>query len=124
MSMNVPILRIGSTLLASVQVDLRDTVADAFQEDVLAAIERSGAGGLVIDITALDVVDSYVARVLLDTGRMARLMGAQTVLVGMQPPVAATLTRMGFEMGDVLTALNVAEGLLLLKQRHPQPAGR
>ena len=124
MSMNVPILRIGSTLLASVQVDLRDTVADAFQEDVLLAIERGGAAGLVIDISALEVVDSYVARVLLDTGSMARLMGARTVLVGMRPAVAATLTRMGFVMGGVLTALNVDEGLQLLQPSGRQPPGR
>jgi rsbT antagonist protein RsbS len=123
--MNVPILRIGSTLLASVQVDLRDTVADAFQEDVLLAIERTGAAGLVIDITALEVVDSYVARVLIDTGSMARLMGAQTALVGMRPTVAATLTRMGFAMGGVLTALDVDEGIALLQaQRGSRQKGR
>lgn len=114
--MNVPILRIGRTLLASVQVDLRDTVADSFQQDVLTAIERNGAAGLIIDITALDIVDSYVARVLMDTGRMARLLGAPTVLVGMRPAVAATLTRMGFVMDEVHTALNIDEGLHLLQQ--------
>ncbi|MCS6914410.1 MAG: STAS domain-containing protein [Myxococcales bacterium] len=113
--MKVPILRIGRMLLASVQVELRDTVADAFQQDVLAAIEKNGADGLIIDITALDIVDSYVARVLLDTGRMARLLGAPTVLVGMRPAVAATLTRMGFVMDDVYTALNIDEGLHLLQ---------
>jgi rsbT antagonist protein RsbS len=110
----IPILRIGTTLLASIQIELRDAVADAFQEDVLAAIERLGAAGLLIDITALDMVDSYVARTLAETGRMARLMGASTVLVGMRPEVAATLVRMGYVMDGVQTALNVDQGLALL----------
>lgn len=110
-----PVLQIGKTLLVSLQIELRDTVADAFQEDILSCIERTGAGGLIIDITSLELVDSYVARVLLDTGRMARLMGAHTVLVGMRPQVAATLTRMGFVMDGVQTALNVDEGLALLR---------
>ena len=111
---SIPILRIGTTLLASVQVELRDAVAEAFQEDVLAAIEKTGAGGLVIDISGLDTVDSYVARVLADTGRMARLMGTRSVLVGMQPEVAATLVRMGYRLEGVETALNIDEGLALV----------
>ncbi len=111
----IPILQVGKTLLASVQVELRDTVADAFQEDVLSAINRTGAAGLIIDISALDFVDSYVARILANTGRMARLMGTETLLVGMRPEVAATLVRMGFRMEGVGTALNVTEGLALLE---------
>jgi rsbT antagonist protein RsbS len=113
----IPILRIGRLLLATVHVDLHDAVAHALQTDVLAAIERTDAKGLVIDISGLEIVDTYVARVLAETGRMARLMGARTVLVGMQPEVAATLMRMGYEMRDVQTALNVEEGLLLLGHR-------
>lgn len=113
---SIPILRVGSTLLATVQIELRDTVADAFQEDVLEAISAENAAGLVIDITGLDMVDSYVARVLADTGRMAKLMGTETVLVGMRPEVAATLVRMGFRMQGVRTALNVDEGLDLLSR--------
>lgn len=110
----IPILRVGSTLLVSVQLELRDTLADAFQEDVLIAIEKTRARGLVIDISGLEVVDSYVARVLADTGRMARLMGAEAILVGMRPEVAATLIRMGYPMQGTRTALNVEEGLALL----------
>ena len=110
----IPVLRIGSTLLASIQVELRDTIADAFQEDILKMIAKTGATGLVIDITGLEVVDSYVARVLGDTGRMATLMGTETVVVGMRPVVAATLVRMGFRMEGVLTALNVEDGLALV----------
>jgi rsbT antagonist protein RsbS len=112
----IPILRIGSTLLASIQVELRDTTAKAFQQDVLKAIEKSRSRGLVIDITGMDVVDTFVARILTDTGRMAKLMGTDTVLVGMRPEVAATLVRMGFSMQGVHTALNVDEGLALLAQ--------
>lgn len=110
----IPILRVGRNLLATVQGELSDTVADAFQEDVLAAIARTDARGLLIDITALDVVDSHVARILADTGRMAQLMGTRTVVVGMRPEVAATLVRMGFRMQGVRTALDVEQGLALL----------
>lgn len=112
----IPILRLGRTLLATMPDELRDNVAQAFQEDVLAALERRGAGGLVIDISGLEVVDTYVARVLAETGRMARLMGADTVLVGMRPEVAATLIRMGYAMDGIRTALNLEEGLALLKR--------
>jgi rsbT antagonist protein RsbS len=112
----IPILRIGTTLLASIQVELRDTSAQAFQQDVLKAIEKSRSRGLIIDITGLDMVDTFVARILTDTGRMAKLMGTETVLVGMRPEVAATLVRMGFSMQGVHTALDVDEGLVLLAQ--------
>lgn len=110
----IPILRIGPTLLATISVELRDAVADTFQADVLTSIERTGATGLVIDISGLEIVDSYVARILAETGRMARLMGTQTVLVGMRPEVAGTLVRMGYAMEGVRTALDLDDGLALL----------
>jgi rsbT antagonist protein RsbS len=110
----VPVLRLGSNLLVALQGELEDAVAEAMQQDLLAAIERSGARGLILDISGLAVVDSYVARVLVDTGRMARLMGATTVLVGMRPEVAATLVQMGFAMDGVETALDVEQGLAAL----------
>ncbi len=113
---SIPILRVGPNLLATIQVDMHDKVAEAFQADLLHALERQGSGGVVIDITGLVIVDSYVARVLADTARMARLMGAETVLVGMRPEVAATLVRMGYRMQGVRTALNVDEGLALLSR--------
>jgi len=115
MSGTIPILRIGRTLLATVQTDLRDNVANAFQQDALSALEKGGMTGLVIDISGLETVDTYVARVLVDTGRMARLMGAATVLVGMRPEIAATLVRMGYSMEGVDTALNLEEGLERLR---------
>jgi rsbT antagonist protein RsbS len=111
----IPILRIGSTLLVTIQTDLHDALAEAFQEDILVTIEKQGASGLLIDVSALESVDSYVARLLTDTGKMARLMGTETVIVGVRAEVAATLVRMGYTMGNsVRTALNVDDGLKLL----------
>ncbi len=110
----IPILRIGSTLLVSIQIDLHDAVAEAFQADVLSAIEQRGTTGLVVDISGLDMVDTYVARILAETGRMAKLMGTSTVLVGMRPEVAATLVRMGYGLEGVRTALDLDDGLALL----------
>jgi rsbT antagonist protein RsbS len=120
----IPILRIGSNLLATIQAELHDATAERFQQDVLKTIEQSGAKGLVIDITGLDVVDTFVARILTDSGRMARLMGTHTVLVGMRPEVAATLVRMGFNMQGVHTALNIDEGLALLTELTLSPMKR
>lgn len=113
----IPILKVAGTLLVTLQTDLHDAVADAFQEDLLTAIERQPVSGLIIEISALDTVDSYVARVLTETGKMAHLMGTETVIVGMRPEVAATLVRMGYSFGTVRTALNVDEGLALLGVR-------
>lgn len=110
----IPILRIQGFLLASLQGDLTDSVAERFQQDVLQSIEKHGSPGLILDITGLELVDTYVARVLADTGRMARLMGAETVLVGMRPEVAATLVRMGFALDDIHTALDIDDGLVEL----------
>jgi rsbT antagonist protein RsbS len=113
----IPILKIGTTLLATIQIELHDTVVDAFQNDVLVEIERSGANGLIIDISALETVDSYVARMLANTGKMAKLMGTGTVVVGMRPAVAATLVRMGYFMQGIDTALSLEEGLELQNGR-------
>jgi rsbT antagonist protein RsbS len=107
----IPILRVGPNLLATVHIELRDQTAELFQEDVLAELERRRASGLVIDVSGLDVVDTYVARILSETGRMAKLMGTDTVLVGIRPEVAATLIRMGYAMDGVLTALDVDDGI-------------
>lgn len=112
----IPILRIGQNLLATVQTDLHDAVAEAFQADVLGMLERTSSRGLLIDISALEIVDSYVARVLAETGKMARLMGADTVIVGMRPEVAATLVRMGYLMEDVGTALDLELGIAALER--------
>ena len=113
----IPILKIGSTLLATIQIELHDTVVDLFQNDVLEEIEKTGARGLIVDISALETVDSYVARMLANTGKMAKLMGTETVIVGMQPAVAATLVRMGYLMEGIDTALSLEEGLALQASR-------
>ena len=113
----IPILKIGSTLLATIQIDLHDTVVDSFQNDVLEEIERTGANGLIVDISALETVDSYVARMLANTGKMAKLMGTNTVIVGMRPAVAATLVRMGYFMEGIDTALSLEEGLQVHAER-------
>jgi len=113
----IPILKIGSTLLATIQIELHDTVVDSFQNDVLEEIERTGASGLIIDISALETVDCYVARMLANTGKMAKLMGSETVIVGMRPAVAATLVRMGYFMDGISTALSLEEGLQLQARR-------
>jgi rsbT antagonist protein RsbS len=111
----IPILRIGPTLFASVQVDLHEQAAERFQTDVVGAIEKTRARGLVVDITSIEMVDTYVARVLVETGRMASLMGVKTVLVGMRPQVAATLVRMGFPTDGIhTTALDLDDGLAAL----------
>jgi rsbT antagonist protein RsbS len=113
----IPILRIGATLVTTVHIELDDNVADAFQADVLATIESTSAKGLVIDISGLQLVDTYVARILAETGRMARLMGTNTVLVGMRPEVAATLVSMGYALDGIQTALDLENGLALLGKR-------
>jgi len=113
----IPILKIGPTLLATIQLELHDTVVDSFQTDVLEEIEKTGASGLIIDISALETVDSYVARMLANTAKMAKLMGTETVIVGMRPAVAATLVRMGYFMDGITTALSLEEGLQLQRQR-------
>jgi len=119
----IPILKIGSTLLATIQIELHDTVVDSFQNDVLEEIERTGAKGLIVDISALETVDSYVARMLANTGKMAKLMGTETVIVGMRPAVAATLVRMGYFMEGINTALSLEEGLELHARRSKMSNG-
>src|SRR5213083_1699754 len=117
---SIPILKIGPTLLATIQIELHDTIVDSFQNNVLEEIERTAANGLIIDISALETVDSYVARMLANTAKMAKLMGAETVIVGMRPAVAATLVRMGYFMEGIRTALSLEEGLQL-QTNHSKP---
>jgi rsbT antagonist protein RsbS len=112
----IPVLRLGSNLLVSIQQELTDSVAESLQQDVLSAIEKTGSTGLLIDVTALDTVDTYVASVLTGTAQMARLMGTRSVVVGIRPEVAATLVHMGFRFEGIETALNAEEGLALLTE--------
>lgn len=119
--MRIPILKLKNILLSSIQTDLSDDDALQFQQDLLEQARDSAVAGVVIDITALDVVDSFMARVLNDTATMVRLVGAESVVCGMQPAVALTLIEMGRELVGVETALNLdqavdrLEGLIRLR---------
>lgn len=116
----VPILKLGDNLIVTVSQDLHDAAATNFQTRLLAAIESRATQGLLIDLSALVIVDSYVARVLAETAQMAQLMGSRTVICGMQPAVAATLVAMGFFFDGIGTALNVEYGVELLeRERRP-----
>jgi len=114
--MIIPILRLKHVLLTSIQVDLTDQDALDFQSDVLDMVAKTEAQGVIIDITALDVVDSFLARVLNDTATMIQILGAEVVLSGMQPMVALTLIEMGRELIGVETALNLDQGLERLER--------
>jgi rsbT antagonist protein RsbS len=110
----IPILRIGDVLLVSVQVDLHDQLAIALQEDLAAAIERTGARGVLIDISGLEIVDSFIGRMVATISSVGRLMDARTVVVGMQPAVAITLVELGLSLPGVATALDIDRGLEML----------
>ena len=109
--MKIPILKLYDILLTSIQIELSDQDAIEFQHDMLTMVEATRAKGVAIDITALDVVDSYMARILNDTANMVRVMGSHIVICGMQPAVALTLVEMGRELIDVETALNLEKGM-------------
>lgn len=113
----VPILRIGSTLLVSIQFDLEDESVQQLQEDVAEQITATGASGVIIDITAVEIVDSFIGRMLSMIGSMSRLFDAQTVLVGMRPAVAITLVELGLSLEGVHTALNTDKALRMLDGR-------
>lgn len=118
--MKIPILRLGDILLTSIQVDLTDAEVMQFQGDVLHAIADIEARGLLIDITAMEVVDSFMARTINDTANMARLLGAEVVVCGMHPAVALTLIEMGRGLIGVETTFNLNEGLVRLNRRIQQ----
>jgi rsbT antagonist protein RsbS len=106
----------GKFLLVTIQVDIHDRLAMALQEDLTTAINRTGAHGVLIDISSLSMVDSFIGRMLANISSMARVLDAQTVVVGMQPAVAITLVELGLALPGVRTALNVDKGMELLRQ--------
>jgi rsbT antagonist protein RsbS len=114
----VPILKIGEVLLVSIQVDLEDQMAVQLQEDIAERVVATGAHGVIIDITALDIVDSFVGRMLSTIAAISRVLDAETVVVGMQPAVAITLVELGLSLKGVRTALNVEKGMALLQHEH------
>jgi rsbT antagonist protein RsbS len=111
----IPILKMGRFLLVSIQVDMDDRTAMSLQDDLTARIVKDKAKGVLIDISTLDVVDSFIGRMLANTAAMARILDAETVVVGMQPSVAITLVELGLSLKGVRSALNVERGMELLR---------
>lgn len=111
----IPILRMGRALLVTIQVDMEDQTAMALQDDLAEQIATTGANGVLIDISALEIVDSFVGRMLAAISGIGRILDATTVVVGMQPAVAITLVELGMSLDGVKTALNVSRGMALLQ---------
>ena len=111
----IPILRMGKYLLVTIQVDMHDRLAMQLQDDLTHAISKSSTLGVLIDITSLEIVDSFMGRMLVNIALMARVLDAQTVLVGMKPAVAITLVELGLSLPGIRTALNVDKGMALLR---------
>ena len=111
----IPILKMGKALLVTIQVDLQDQTALGLQDDLSAMIEKTGAHGVLIDISALEIVDSFIGRMLASISGIARVLDATTVVVGMQPAVAITLVELGLSLEGVRTALNVERGMQMLR---------
>ncbi|GEK04677.1 STAS domain-containing protein [Streptomyces sp. NPDC004009] len=116
MTDRVPVLKIGDTLLVSIQTDLEDQMVMDLQEDLSSRIVETGARGVVIDISALEIVDSFVGRMLATNASISRILGAETIVVGMRPAVAMTLVELGLSLNGVRTALNLERGLRLLRR--------
>jgi rsbT antagonist protein RsbS len=110
----IPILRMGNFLLVTIQVDMHDRLALQLQDDLTQRIAEWGSTGVLIDISTLEIVDSFIGRMLANIAAMARVLDAETVVVGMQPAVAITLVELGMSLSGVRTALNVESGMELL----------
>ncbi len=111
----IPVLKMGDFLLVTVQVDMHDRLAMALQDDITSRLAKFNSRGVLIDISALDMVDSFIGRMIANIAAMSRILDAKTVVVGMQPAVAITLVELGLDMPGVLTALNVERGMEILR---------
>ncbi len=113
----IPILRMGEFLLVTIQVDMHDQLALKLQDELTATIQKFASKGVLIDISTLEMVDSFIGRMVADISGMSRILGAETILVGMQPAVAITLVELGLSLPGVATALNVERGMALLRKK-------
>ena len=119
----IPILRMGKYLLVTIQVDMHDRLAMSLQDDLTARIVQDRARGVLLDISSLDIVDSFIGRMIANIAAMSRVLDAETVVVGMQPAVAITLVELGLSLPGVRTALNVERGMDLLRAAVPPSDG-
>ena len=117
----IPILKLGRALLVTIQVDMHDRLATALEEDLTQLIVKHNAHGVLIDLSALEIVDSFIGRMLDNIAAVSRVLDAETVVVGMRPAVAITLVELGLSLAGVKTALNVERGMALLRVRDEQP---
>lgn len=113
----IPILKMGDYLLVTIQVDMHDQLALKLQDDLSNTIQRFTSKGVLIDISTLGMVDSFIGRMVADISGMSKILGAETILVGMQPAVAITLVELGLSLPGVATALNVERGMKILRQK-------
>ena len=113
----IPILRMGEFLLVTIQIDMHDQMALRLQDDLSNAIQKHASKGVLIDISTLEMVDSFIGRMVSDISGMAKILGAETMLVGMQPAVAITLVELGLSLPGVATALNVERGMAQLRRK-------
>ena len=113
----IPILKMGPFLLVTIQIDLYDRLALTLENDLITMVSKTGARGVLIDISAVSIVDSFMGRILGNIASMSRIMDAETVVVGMQPAVAITLVELGLTLQGVHTALNVEKGMELLQKK-------
>jgi rsbT antagonist protein RsbS len=118
----VPILSLGDVLLVSIQIDLQDESVLALQDDLAERIVESGAAGVVIDISAVEIVDSFIGRMFATVASLSKVLDAETVVVGMRPAVAITLVELGMSLPGVRTALDLERGLAALRQRRGERA--
>lgn len=113
----IPILRMGQFLLVTIQVDLYDQLAENLESDLVNMVKKTNARGVLIDVSSVSIIDSFMGRILGNIGTMSKIMDADTVVVGMQPAVAITLVELGLPLKGVYTALNVERGMELLKSK-------
>ena len=113
----IPILKMGDFLLVTIQVDLYDQLAENLESDLVNSVKKFNSKGVLIDISSVSIIDSFMGRILGNIGVMSKIMGAQSVIVGMQPAVAMTLVELGLTLTGVSTALNVEKGMELLRSK-------